>query len=149
MPKEAALAHDFTPVSPVMGRPEYRTEVETANADQITVADRPLSIFETLYNDGFVRKTAILIVLALVWESYGRYLSNDLLFPTFSATAAAFFEGLVSGELPARAWGSMIGFSSWSSSSKPWTPSRARRATRTMSTSEPPRRSSMAAPMAP
>ena len=45
------------------------------------------------------RKTVLLVVLALVWEGYARWLANPLLFPTFSATLAAFFSSLASGEL--------------------------------------------------
>ena len=35
----------------------------------------------------------ILLVLAGIWEAYGRYLDNAV-FPTFSATVAAFVRGL-------------------------------------------------------
>jgi NitT/TauT family transport system permease protein len=34
-------------------------------------------------------------------------LNNDLLFPTFSATVRAFFDAILSGVLPARAWSSI------------------------------------------
>ena len=49
----------------------------------------------------------ILVVLALIWEAYGRALNNDLLFPTFSATVRAFVDAILSGVLPARAWSSI------------------------------------------
>src|SRR6202789_392841 len=49
---------------------------------------------------GAVRKTAILIVLALIWEGYARWLNNPLLFPTFLDTIKAFFSAIASGELP-------------------------------------------------
>ena len=62
---------------------------------------------ERIYNQVWLRKLLILVVLALIWEAYGRALNNDLLFPTFSATVRAFFDAIVSGVLPARAWASI------------------------------------------
>jgi NitT/TauT family transport system permease protein len=53
-----------------------------------------------LYGDGRVRKGALLILLAVVWEVYARTLDNELLFPTFSATVAALLSSIRSGELP-------------------------------------------------
>ena len=64
------------------------------------VVDKPLGAWERLYDNGAVRKTALLALLALVWEAYGRWLSNPLLFPTLSDTIAAFFSSIASGELP-------------------------------------------------
>ncbi|MGQ3673474.1 ABC transporter permease [Xanthobacter sp. TB0136] len=75
--------------------------------ESITVVEKPLSVFETVYNIGFVRKLLILAALALLWEAYGRYINNELLFPTFTATITAFFHGVMSGVLPDRAWGSL------------------------------------------
>lgn len=95
-------------------RPEIRPVEGSELPEQITVVERPLSIWETLYNDGSVRKLIIIVFLAVAWEAYGRYLHNDLLFPTFSATISAFAHGILTGELLARAWGSiqvlMIGY---------------------------------------
>ena len=50
-----------------------------------------------------VRKLALLVVLALIWEVYARWLDNPLLFPTFTATLAAFVEAIASGVLLGRA----------------------------------------------
>jgi NitT/TauT family transport system permease protein len=68
------------------------------------VAARPLGAWEQLYANATARKIALLIALALAWEVYARWLSNPLLFPTFSATVAAFFSSVASGELPRAAW---------------------------------------------
>jgi NitT/TauT family transport system permease protein len=43
-------------------------------------------------------------LLAGAWQIYATSLNNPLLFPKFSATFAAFYDGVVSGVLPARAW---------------------------------------------
>ena len=71
------------------------------------VVEKPLSLGERLYNQAGLRKLLILAVLALIWEGYGRYLDNDLLFPTFSATVVAFVHNVADGTLPARAWSSV------------------------------------------
>ena len=67
------------------------------------IVEKPLSTWERITNVGGVRKVAILLVLALVWELYARWLDNPLLFPTFGATLGAFFEAVASGELPRKA----------------------------------------------
>lgn len=67
------------------------------------VVAKPLSTWERIANIGALRKTAILIVLALIWEIYARWLNNPLLFPTFSSTIEAFRDGLIGGELLQRA----------------------------------------------
>lgn len=59
---------------------------------------------QRIWDHGAVRKTALLIVLAAIWEAYARWLNNPLLFPTFIDTAKAFFSATRSGELPAAAW---------------------------------------------
>ncbi|MFA6310110.1 MAG: ABC transporter permease [Sterolibacterium sp.] len=86
-------------------RPEiHREPIGTA---AFGVVEKPLSTFERLYNIGGLRKTAILVVLALVWEITGRMLANDLLFPTFLATVEAFVNGIASGELLIKLWASL------------------------------------------
>jgi NitT/TauT family transport system permease protein len=88
--------------SDVADRPE-RLAV-TVDASEFAVASKPLSAWETIANNGALRKLAILVVLATVWELYARHVANQLLIPTFGATIAAFVAGLVSGELPLRVW---------------------------------------------
>ena len=76
---------------------------------------RRLPLGERLWNSGALRKTLFLVVLALIWEGYARYLDNPLLFPTLSETLESAGEHLRSGVLPARAWTSvrvlLIGYS--------------------------------------
>ncbi|WP_374701311.1 ABC transporter permease, partial [Methylobacterium sp. B1] len=97
------VAPRLTPVE--SGRPEIVRE--TGHAHGATVVEKPLSLAERLYNQAWLRKIVILVLLAGIWEAYGRYLDNDLLFPTFSATVEAFFRGIADGTLPARAWSSL------------------------------------------
>jgi len=71
------------------------------------VVQKPLSTFERLYNMGAVRKTAIVLLLAIIWEAAGRYLHNDLLFPTFSAAVEALLHSLINGSLVIKIWASL------------------------------------------
>ena len=83
-------------------RPEYVRE-RVAEAD-FGIVHRPLPFVERLGNIGALRKALILLLLALAWEGYARYLNNALVVPTFTATLLAFAERTASGELPAKAW---------------------------------------------
>ena len=49
----------------------------------------------------------VLIVLALAWEGYGRWIDNDLLFPTLGETLSALWAATVSGVLPMRIFASL------------------------------------------
>ena len=62
----------------------------------------PISTWEAIYRIGFLRKAIILVALALVWEAYGRWLDNPLLFPPFSDTVRALYANIVDGTIPAR-----------------------------------------------
>src|SRR5450432_4422859 len=69
--------------------------------------ERTLGILERLWNDGFVRKAAIIIFLAAAWEAYGSLLDNPLLFPTFHDTIITMFDKVKDGTIPLRAWASL------------------------------------------
>ncbi len=70
----------------------------------LAIAVRPLGLWERVSNNAAARKTALLIVLALGWELYARWLANPLVLPTFSETVKAMAQSTVSGELPRAAW---------------------------------------------
>lgn len=69
--------------------------------------ERKLSAFELAWNEGFVRKAVIILCLAAVWEVYGTFLDNPLLFPTFHDTVMTLFERVKDGSIPMRAWASL------------------------------------------
>lgn len=69
--------------------------------------ERLLPWSQRLWQHGVLRKTVILLLLALLWEMLARWQDNDLLLPSFSQTARAFVEGLAGGELWARARASL------------------------------------------
>ena len=62
--------------------------------------ERPLPLPRRLYENGALRKTLLLVVLALAWEGYAQSLGNSLVFPTLSATVSALVASIASGELP-------------------------------------------------
>ncbi len=66
------------------------------------VVAQPLTVWERAWNNGALRKTVLLILLAAAWEGYARAINNPLLVPTFSATLTAFWEGIAGGVLPGR-----------------------------------------------
>jgi NitT/TauT family transport system permease protein len=84
------------PVPPV--RPEYLQEVVAGR--NIGVVQKPLTTWQKLANQGWLRKAFILFVLTATWEIYARQLNNPLLVPTFTATLEAFRDGIASGEIP-------------------------------------------------
>ena len=75
---------------------------------EFDVVERRLSAWELFWNNGAARKLVLLAGLALIWESYARWLNNPLLFPTFSDTIKALFASLASGEIPRAASYSVV-----------------------------------------
>jgi NitT/TauT family transport system permease protein len=83
----------------------FRPEIITTVRDKdFGVVERPLGAIEKLWGNNAVRKTAILIVLGLIWEIYARFLNNDLLVPTLGATLVALYGSVISGELIKAIW---------------------------------------------
>ena len=82
-------------------RPEiYR---EPMSQEKFGIVEKPLTPFERLYNQNWLRKLFVLIVIAVCWELYARWLDNELLVPTFSATVRALVHGIASGVILTRA----------------------------------------------
>jgi sulfonate transport system permease protein len=79
-----------------VSRPDFVNEVQESG---FGVVEKPLTLWEKLYGNSALRKAVVLLALALAWEIGARRLQNELLFPTFSSTVAAFWEGLKSGVL--------------------------------------------------
>jgi NitT/TauT family transport system permease protein len=77
-------------------RPEFERPLEPL-ADALP--ERALPPLQRLWGHASLRKTAIIALLAMLWELAARLADNDLLLPTFTQTARAFASGLVSGEL--------------------------------------------------
>jgi NitT/TauT family transport system permease protein len=86
-------------------RPEITHAVR--DAKDFGIVEKQLTLFERLYNQAWLRKTALLVLLAVVWELYARQLDNPLLVPTLTDTVQAWWGGVVSGVLPERVWASL------------------------------------------
>jgi NitT/TauT family transport system permease protein len=98
--------NEMRPVTPAgMVRPEY--ELQTSASRDFGVVEKPLTTFEKLYNNAFLRKAMLLVVMAVVWELYARRLNNPLLVPTFLSTIEAFRDAMFSGELFSKALNSV------------------------------------------
>ncbi len=81
-------------------RPEIVREISGAN--EFGIIEKELTVFERLYNQGWLRKTGLLIAVAIIWEVYARHLDNPLLVPTLTETSAAWLDAVKSGVLPER-----------------------------------------------
>lgn len=81
--------------------PPVRREFENASLESGQIGDvaRPLSAWERITNIDAVRRIAILVVLAAVWEAYARYLNNSLMFPPFSEVVNALWDASARGPL--------------------------------------------------
>ena len=94
-------------------RPEIMHE--PLGAQDFGVVEKELTVFERLFNMVWLRKCILLVLIAVIWEVYGRHLDNQLLVPTFSDTVTALWGGIKSGVLLDRSWTSvkvlLIGFS--------------------------------------
>ncbi|MGB3288785.1 MAG: ABC transporter permease [Burkholderiaceae bacterium] len=87
------------------GRPEIYCE--PVASESFGIVEKPLSWWERVLNISGIRKLAILIVLALIWEVYASRLDNPLIFPTFGDTVRAMVDGVMSGGLLLKAWTSI------------------------------------------
>lgn len=89
--------------------PPKRPEFERTLPPLGTVGDvaRPLSAFERLINLASVRRLFLLLVLAGLWQAYGAWLSNPLIFPSFGSVLDALWESILTRGLLWRAWASI------------------------------------------
>jgi NitT/TauT family transport system permease protein len=99
-----ASAVRLPPLPPV--RPEYLRD--TLASGDLGVVQKPLTLWQRLGNQAWLRKALILVAIATAWEAYARHLNNPLLVPTFSATLEAFQAGIVSGDIPQKVVNSVV-----------------------------------------
>jgi sulfonate transport system permease protein len=78
-------------------RPERTVRLDAVGA--IGDAARPLSLFERLSDNTFVRRLVILVVLGAIWQAYATWVANPLLFPTLTETLTALWEAVTRGPL--------------------------------------------------
>lgn len=90
-------------------RPAFilREENTRQGSTELTVERRSLTLAERLWGNSALRKSLILLIIALSWEGYARWADNELLFPTFLATLQAMADGISNGKLLTATWGSL------------------------------------------
>lgn len=89
--------------------PSVRAEYELAPLARTEPAQHAITAARRgVFDAGWLRKALMLIVLAVLWEAVARWQNNDLLLPGFVATARAFYDGIITGELPG-----YVGVSLW------------------------------------
>jgi NitT/TauT family transport system permease protein len=70
--------------------------------DRVAAEPTPVGLAGQLLHAPLLRRALVLVLLAVAWEAYGRFVGNDLLFPTLTQTLRAWFAAIASGELPGR-----------------------------------------------
>src|SRR5690606_8511769 len=87
-----------------MPRPEYELTLPPLDDQPL---ERTLPWAVRLWQQGWLRKTVILVALACMWEGAARWQANDLLLPGVGQTFSALFDTVMSGELGSRVWTSL------------------------------------------
>ena len=82
-------------------RPELFYNVSNSAFD---VVQKPLTVWERLYEIGVLRKALLLAALGLIWEIYGRLIGDENLLPTLLQTAKAWLSSVQTAELPKAAY---------------------------------------------
>jgi len=84
-------------------RPEFeRTPLDASKIGQI---ERPLSVFEKLWNVQVVRNLAVLLMFVIAWELYTKIAKvQPLLFPSFSDTVVALIQAFTDQRLLSKIW---------------------------------------------
>jgi NitT/TauT family transport system permease protein len=81
-----------------------RPEIFPAVSKTFESVERPIGAWERFWDNGAARKVVLLVALVAAWESYGRWVSDSDLFPTFFQTATALIRSIGSGDFPINAW---------------------------------------------
>ncbi|OYX67829.1 MAG: ABC transporter permease [Rhizobiales bacterium 32-66-11] len=81
-------------------RPEYvRTTLPPVKTGAV---EAPLPFVQRMFAHAIVRRALVLVALAIVWEIYGRWLDNPLIFPSFTETLRALWDNIINGRIPQR-----------------------------------------------
>ncbi|USX20323.1 ABC transporter permease [Oxalobacteraceae bacterium OTU3REALA1] len=86
-------------MSLVLDPPVRQEYVYATNTAAPRAVDIPLPLTRRVWELPWLRKSVILMLLAVLWEGVARWQDNDLLLPGFVQTAQAFVSGVASGEL--------------------------------------------------
>lgn len=69
--------------------------------------ERPLPAWRRILEYSLIRRIVILTFLAVIWQAYAVWADNSLMFPSFTDTAVAFWNGILHGGLLVKAWTSV------------------------------------------
>lgn len=100
IPMDAGRTGTGPQVPPRVERRDFTREV--VPVQNIGAIEVPLPWTQRLWNESLVRRAVILVILALAWEGYGRWLDNPLSFPTLSETLGALWTDVSNGQIPER-----------------------------------------------
>jgi NitT/TauT family transport system permease protein len=89
-------AHMPTSDTPELSR---RAAIPAHRQSRQQVKHQRSSWRDLVWNNTFVRRALLLIVLAMIWEGYARWLDNDLILPAFLDTLHALWNGFATGPL--------------------------------------------------
>ncbi len=89
--------------------PPVRAEHERTVADAGVIGDaaRPLTAWERLADLTALRRGLLLALVAGLWQAAALWQNNPLMFPTFTATAAALWDSVLNDRLLSMAWVSL------------------------------------------
>jgi NitT/TauT family transport system permease protein len=80
-----------------------RPEAEYDLPETAVISDvAPLSLWARVSNNAAVRRAAVLLIFAILWESAARWADNPLMFPSLTETLVALWQGLADGALLSR-----------------------------------------------
>ncbi|XTZ39517.1 ABC transporter permease [Salmonella enterica] len=80
-------------------RPEYERELTPLHN---LAVETPLPVAQRLWNQAWLRKSLIVLLVLALWEVAARVQQNDLMLPGVLQTWLAFSEDMRNGELPAK-----------------------------------------------
>jgi len=66
-----------------------------------------LPLWQRLMRHDAIRRGLVILVMAALWEAYGRSVGNDLILPTLSSVLKALFRSFADGVMPGRVWNSL------------------------------------------
>jgi NitT/TauT family transport system permease protein len=81
-------------------RPGFR---RTTSKD-FHVVEQPRPVWERMWDNAYLRKGVLLLLLAALWQIYATVLNEPLLFPKCTDTLIALYDNVVNGVIPARVW---------------------------------------------
>jgi len=86
-------------------RPDFILEKIEKPGVALLTAQLPL--WQRVMRHDAIRRGLLILVMAALWEAYGRSVGNDLILPTLSSVLKALFRSFADGVMPGRVWNSL------------------------------------------